>query len=51
MPQNIESLLQFVDHDDDYLEGLDLIAPGSPIEDVNDLALLDDEDFENYDDI
>ena len=51
MPQNIESLLQFVDHDDDYFEGLDLIAPGSPMEDFDEAALLDDADFENFDEI
>jgi len=51
MPQNIESLLQSVDHDDDYLEGLELVAPGAPLEDYDEGAILDDEGFAGFDEI
>ncbi len=50
MPQNIESLLQFADHDDDYLDGLDLVVAGAPLEDFDETALIDDEDFAVFDD-
>lgn len=49
MPQNIEDMLQLIDQDDDYLEGLDLIAPGAPLDDIEEGTLLDDQDLVDLD--
>lgn len=45
MPNNIESLLQLIDQDDDYLEGLELITSDTPLGGFDDGEALEDADL------
>ncbi|MEM7750645.1 MAG: hypothetical protein AAF346_20515 [Pseudomonadota bacterium] len=51
MPTNIENLLQFIDQDDDYLDGLDLVAAGAPLAEYDEDAVLDDQVLADLDEL
>ena len=45
MPNNIETLLQFIDQEDDYLEGLDLMISDTPFGSVDEDEIFEDADL------